>query len=114
MNQAILWSGAMLLLSFVPLLVLLPVSYAGWQRWRRQAAFMDHQQQIGDRIADRNQSYQDMISAQYREVNERSDHALAQSAEALRLHAAALEQMMAMNKTLERIAQGIDSGRDGA
>ena len=54
-----------------------------------------------------------MISTQCREVDERSDRALAQSAEALRLRAGALEQLTAMNKTLAQVAQRLNSGHGG-
>jgi hypothetical protein len=47
---------------------------------------------------------EDLIAKQYAENNRRADEALAQSAEALRLHAASLEQLTAMNATLAQLA----------
>jgi hypothetical protein len=99
--------GSLLLMSVLPVFLLLAAGGVAYWRLRRQNAFMDHQQGVSARIANQNASYHDMLAEQYRNSQERGERALAQSAEALRLHAAALEQLTLMNQTLNRVAHTI-------
>jgi hypothetical protein len=75
----------------------------------KQTAYLDHQKSANDQALAQNKAMEEMIAKQYAENNRRADEALAQSAEALWLHAASLEQLTAMNATLARIAaRGIE------
>ncbi len=110
MNQYAWWDlyGSLLLMSAAPLALLLAAAGVAYWRLRRQNAFMDDQQGVSARIANQNASYYDMLKEQYRRNEERGERALAQSVEAVRLHAAALEQLTLMNQTLSRLAHGIE------
>ncbi|MBA4132225.1 MAG: hypothetical protein C0519_12455 [Hyphomicrobium sp.] len=70
----------------------------------KQTAYLDHQKSANDQALAQNKAMEDLIAKQYAENNRRADEALAQSAEALRLHAASLEQLTAMNATLAQLA----------
>lgn len=70
----------------------------------KQTAYLDHQKSANDQALAQNKAMEDLIAKQYAENNRRSDEALAQSAEALRLHAASLDQLTAMNATLAQLA----------
>jgi hypothetical protein len=54
-----------------------------------------------------------LIAHQHAETAARSDRALALSEEALRLHAAALEELTRMNDTLARLVQQVDGAQAG-
>ncbi len=51
---------------------------------------------------------EDLIARQHAETADRADRALAISEEALRLHAAALEELARMNESLARLVQQVD------
>jgi hypothetical protein len=70
----------------------------------KQTAYLDHQKSANDQALAQNKAMEDLIAKQYAENNRRADKALAQSAEALRLHAASLDQLTAMNATLAQLA----------
>jgi|LNFM01.1.fsa_nt_gb hypothetical protein len=70
----------------------------------KQTAYLDHQKSANDQALAQNKAMEDLIAKQYAENNRRADEALAQSAEALRLHAASLDQLTAMNATLAQLA----------
>jgi hypothetical protein len=55
-----------------------------------------------------------MIAAQYQATNERSDKALAQSEEAIRLHAAALAELARINESLSRLTEAMAAGKGTA
>ncbi|MEW5964119.1 MAG: hypothetical protein AB1749_11205 [Pseudomonadota bacterium] len=55
-----------------------------------------------------------MIARQYAETNARSDRALVQSEETLRLYAAALEQLSRTNEMLGRLAELAEGGKPQA
>lgn len=75
----------------------------------KQTAYLDHQKSANDQALAQQKAMEDLIAQQYAESNRRADAALAQSAEALRLHAASLEQLTALNATLAQLAaRGIE------
>lgn len=70
----------------------------------KQSAFLDHQKATTDQALAQQKSIEDLIAKQYEENNRRADEALALSAEALRLHQAAVEELRAMNAVLAQVA----------
>ncbi len=72
---------------------------------KQQSGYLDHQQQATSDIVAQNKAYEDMIARQYVETNTRSDQALAQGEDALRMQAEALAQLKAMNATLARLSE---------
>jgi hypothetical protein len=62
----------------------------------------DYQQAVNEKVLVQNKAMEDLITRQYVETNERSDKALAQAAESLRLHSEALEQLKGMNSAIAR------------
>ncbi len=106
------------LLFWVPALIVVLSMVWIWQRaysttgiLSKQTAYLDHQKATNDQALAQQKAIEDMIAKQYAETNRRADEALAQSAEALRLQSAALEQLMAINATLSRTGvRGIDGG----
>lgn len=107
-------------LTLMPLLIVGLAVIVIWRQNRsgqgylkKQADYLDHQKDINVRALDQSKTFEDMIAHQYEQANGRTDQALAQSAEALRLHAAALEQLTAMNATLSRLARTIEAGPAG-
>ena len=78
---------------------------------KKQSAFLDHQRSMNEQALDQSKTFEEMIAKQYQEANSRTDQALAQSSEAIRLHAAALEQLAAMNLTLARIGRMLEDGQ---
>ena len=83
---------------------------------KKQSDYLDHQRSVGDRVVEQNKAFEDMIAKQYTETNERTDKALAQYDEAIRLHASSLEQLTSMNQALSRLAAILeaDKGRQPA
>jgi hypothetical protein len=63
----------------------------------------DYQQDVNEKVLVQNKAMEDLITKQYAETNERSDKALAQAAESLRLHSEALEQLKGMNSAIARL-----------
>jgi hypothetical protein len=103
------WSPFLIGVAFVFLMWRKAYSSTGYIS--QQTAFLDHQKVASERVIQQNKAFEDLIARQYAETNRRTDDALAQSAEALRLHAAALEQLVSMNATLARVAdRGIQGG----
>ncbi|MGQ0673734.1 MAG: hypothetical protein ACT4N2_12775 [Hyphomicrobium sp.] len=107
------------LLTFAPILIVLAVSiyflrhgFWGLGFIRKQSDYLDHQKSVNERALQQNKSIEDLIAQQYRETNERDDRALSMSEEAIRLHAAALEQLASMNRTLARLAELRDTPSD--
>ena len=80
---------------------------------KKQSDYLDHQRNIGDRVVEQNKAFEDMIAKQYIETNERTDKALTQSDEAIRLHAASLEQLTSMNNALSRLAAVLEADKRG-
>ncbi len=70
----------------------------------KQAAYLDHQKEANNQALAQQKSIEDLIAKQYEENNRRADEALMQSAEALRLHREAVEQLRAMNAMLAQVA----------
>jgi hypothetical protein len=70
----------------------------------KQAAYLDHQKEANDQALAQQKSIEDLIAKQYEENNRRADEALMQSAEALRLHREAVEQLRTMNAMLAQVA----------
>ena len=81
---------------------------------KKQSDFLDHQRTVSSKAIEQNQSIEDMIAKQYAETNARADRAISQSGEAIRLHAAALEQLGRMNATMSKLAALIETGRGPA
>jgi hypothetical protein len=105
-------------LTFMPVVIgVLVIGYLWWQAasgtsfLKKQTAFLDHQKGVSDKALAQNRTFEDMIARQYAETNSRSDRALSQSEEAIRLHAAALEQLSSMNETLRRLAELVEGGK---
>ena len=114
------WWNLMLDPAFVTMLVfaVLLMSLARWSPLgrkyiKKQSDYLDHQRSIGDRVVEQNKAFEDMIAQQYVETNERTDKALAQSDEAIRLHASSLEQLTSMNQALTRLAAILEAGKGG-
>lgn len=78
---------------------------------RKQSDFLDFQRKANEQALEQNKTFEDMIRDQYAATNSRDDQALVRAEEALRLHAAGLEQLVAMNQALARIAQRLDTER---
>lgn len=107
-------------LMFAPIIVVLLISLyflrqgvSGFGFMKKQSDFLDHQKDVSNKALEQNKSFEDMIAKQYAETNSRSDRALAQSEQAIRLHSAALEQLARMNETLSRVASKLEA-RGGA
>ena len=81
----------------------------GWGFMEKQSEYLDHQRALNTKVVDQNKEFEEIVANQYRETNVRADKALAQSAEALKLHAAALEQLQRMNDTLARVARKVEA-----
>jgi hypothetical protein len=109
---------------WLDLVVWLPVVvltlYVGWI-WRKassasdilskQAVYLDHQKSANEQALAQHKAMEELIAKQYQENNRRADEALAHSAEALRLHAATLEQLKAINAALSRaVVRGSEGG----
>lgn len=99
------------LVFYLPVLVVLFISvyyarrsYTGSGFMKRHVDFLNDQKDFSIKTLEQNRTFEEMIAKQYSEANERADRALAQSEEAIRLHAAALEQLARMNDTLTRVA----------
>lgn len=86
----------------------------GWGFMEKQSEYLDHQRALNTKVVDQNKEFEDLVANQYRETNARADRALSQSDEALKLHAAALEQLTRMNETLAGVARQLDAGGDRA
>jgi hypothetical protein len=114
------WWSLMLDPTFVTILVF-AVFLMALSRWsplgrkyiKKQSDYLDHQRSIGDRVVEQNKAFEDMIAKQYVETNERTDKALAQSDEAIRLHAASLEHLASMNQALTRLAAVLEADKGG-
>ncbi|MGQ0457403.1 MAG: hypothetical protein ACT4OU_10110 [Hyphomicrobium sp.] len=103
-------------ITFLPLIVGLALvvyiwrhAKKGWGFMEKQTEYLDHQRALNTKVVDQNKEFEDLVANQYRETNARADRALAQSDEALKLHAAALDQLTRMNETLARVAMTLDS-----
>lgn len=98
--------------AYAPVLVILLVYLIGgglvlslrWKAVRRQFSYMDRQTEIGSTAVEQNKAFSDIVANQYRESNERTERALAQAQEALKVNTAALEQLTQMNATLKHLA----------
>lgn len=108
------------LLAFSPILLCLLFLAWYWRQAKSSAGFLkkqtdylDHQRSVNERGLEQSKSFEELISRQYAETNSRSDQALAQSAEAIRLHAAALAQLTAMNEALSKLASKLETGTPG-
>lgn len=109
-------SGWFDVLLFTPFLLALLLLAYFWRQGatgvgyiRKQSDYLDHQRTINERALEQNKAIEEMIARQYDETNARADRALAQADEAIRLQAAALEQLLAMNETLSRLALRTDA-----
>ena len=80
----------------------------GLRYTRKQSDYLDHQRTVNERALEQNKTFEDMIARQHAETNTRADRALAQSEEAVRLYAAALDELAAMNAKLERLVGALD------
>lgn len=100
-----------LLLAVVFIVVLARQARSGHGFMRKQSDYLDHQRAVSERVLDQNKAFEEMIADQYGETNARTDRALAQSDEAIRLHTAALAELAAMNATLARMAELLEGGK---
>lgn len=110
-----IWSFALLEAMLMPLLLgglMIAVYFFslrhGMRFTRKQSDYLDHQRTVNERALEQNKTFEDMIARQHAETNARTDRALAQSEEAVRLHAAAIEELAAMNAKLERLVGALD------
>lgn len=101
---------------WAPFIVLaLYMAFVAWKAYSangflsKQTAYLDHQKSMNDQALAQQKSIEDLIAKQYEETNRRADAALAMSAEALRLHQAAVEELRTMNSMLAQV-----SGRGAA
>jgi hypothetical protein len=108
-------------LTFMPVVIgVLVIGYLWWQAasgtsfLKKQTDFLDHQKGVSGKALAQNRTFEDMIARQYAQTFSRSDRALSQSEEAIRLHAAALEQLSNMNETLRRLAELVEGGKPQA
>ena len=114
------WWSILLDPAFVTILVF-ALLLMGLSRWsplgrkyiKKQSDYLDHQRSVGDRVVEQNKAFEDMIAKQYTETNERTDKALAQYDEAIRLHASSLEQLTSMNQALSRLAAILEADKGG-
>jgi hypothetical protein len=79
-------------------------AYAAGGLLSKQSAYLDHQTATNDQALAQQKSMEDLIAKQYAENNRRADEALALSAEAVRLHNAAVEELRVMNAMLAQVA----------
>ncbi|MFN0219444.1 MAG: hypothetical protein ACKVP4_11590 [Hyphomicrobium sp.] len=107
-------------ITLMPLMVGLALVVYIWRHAKKGAGFMekqsdylDHQKALNTQVVQQNREFEDLVARQYRESNERADRALAQSDDALKLHAAALDQLTRMNESIGRLAMKLES-RDGS
>lgn len=80
---------------------------------KKQTDYLDHQRDVNEKALAQNKAMEDLIAKQYAESNLRNDQALQQSAEAVRLHAEALDQLRAMNASIARLTSLLEAGRGG-
>lgn len=76
----------------------------------KQSDFLDHQRAANEQTLAQNKAYEDLIARQYQETNARSDQALSQSEEALRLHQAMLDELQRLNGAVARMAAALEGG----
>lgn len=106
--DVLFWAPA--LIAVVCMIWLWRNAYSATDILSKQSTYLDHQKAANDQALAQQKAMEDLIAQQYTENNRRADVALAQSAEALRLHAASLEQLTALNATLAQLAaRGIES-----
>ncbi len=106
------------LLFWLPVVVLMLYVVWIWQKaysttgiLSKQAVYLDHQKSANEQALAQNKAMEELVAKQYAETNRRADEALAHSAEALRLHAATLEQLKAINAALSRaVVRGSEGG----
>lgn len=103
-------------LTFAPVIVVLLVSLyflrqgvSGFGFMKKQSDFLDHQKDASNKALEQSKAFEDMIAKQYADANLRTDRALAQSEEAIRLHSAALEQLARLNATLDKVASRLET-----
>lgn len=80
---------------------------------KKQSDYLDHQRDINEKALAQNRAMEELIAKQYADSNARSDQALLQSAEAVRLHAEAVEQLRELNASISRLAAQLDTGQTG-
>lgn len=103
-------------LTMAPILIMALITYWFWRQSysglsfvMKQSDFLDHQKDASTKTLEQNKVFEEMTARQYQENNDRADRALAQSEEALRLHAASLEQLSSMNKALLQLTETLQS-----
>lgn len=80
---------------------------------KKQTDYLDHQQAVNEKALEQNKAIEDMIAKQYAETNARSDKALEQAAESLRLHMEAVEQLKGMNVAIAQLTRLMEQERGG-
>ncbi|MGE0857377.1 MAG: hypothetical protein AB7L18_14955, partial [Hyphomicrobiaceae bacterium] len=102
-----------LILSFAVVFGLSFFHPSGRRYVKKQTDYLDHQQAVNEKALRQNEAMEELIAKQYAETNARSDMALAQAQESLRLHAEALEQLKGMNSAMVRLTVLIEQERGG-
>lgn len=88
----------------VLLLVALTLRHKFIAKIQVERNYMQQLVEFNSTALEQSKNFETMVAKQYRETNERSERALTHAVEALKLQAAALEQLTAMNRTLRLIA----------
>ena len=110
-----LWDPVFVVM-LVVFLALMAMSYlhpSGRRFIKKQTDYLDHQQAVNEKALEQNKAMEDLIAKQYADTNARSDKALEQSAESLRLHSEALEQLKGMNEAIARLTALMEQERGG-
>lgn len=81
---------------------------AGRRFAKKQTDYLDHQREVNEKALEQNKAFEQIISRHYADSNARTDRALAQGEEAVRLHAEALEQLKGLNDAVARLAAFIE------
>lgn len=68
----------------------------------RQLAYLDHQKGVSTDLVVRSSAFQDAIAKQHEVLNERAERTVAQTAEALQLQSAAIEENKVFRASMER------------
>jgi hypothetical protein len=92
-------------LEMAPLLLIVAfVFLAYWIYFRRIGRHFSRQASVGERVVEQNKYSWEMVAAQYKETNARSDRALAISERALEVQSAALDELKGLREAVSRLS----------